>query len=255
VDSSENLYEGIYWKLPIIVFGLLAPLVVYLVYIGRLAPTFEARLQTISLAVNAVLTTVLIALYYWMAHLQHQVGDIQEQQVDIMELQYSPRLAIRHEEVSDSDEERSVTYEKESIVFENIGEVPIEGVVRLSLASFDNTDSDSVILDEDTPYDELPEKVKIHGGSAGDWREYGLFLDPSENTKIDFQLVQGELKGREEEYPEGEFFWLRCDAEFHSTIGDKTRQIQRLFRIWSSEKGTVFTSEPFWWARKKASEE
>ncbi|MDZ7689045.1 MAG: hypothetical protein U5J64_10100 [Halobacteriales archaeon] len=252
MNDRGNPDERVYQKLLIIVFGL--ALIAFLIYYlaGQWSSTFEDQLEVTSLFVNAIFTIVLITVYIIVAisqaeqvEISRDQANLQEQQADIMELQYTPRLSIYHEKDTDSH--------KEYIIFENIGEVPIEGVVRLSLSSFSNTNTDSPILNENIPYEALPDEVKIYDGSAGDWRKHGLFLDPSERTKIMFDLISSELQSREEEYPEKEFFWFRCDAEFHSTIGNKTRQIQRLFMISIPEEGIVFTSEPFWWARKKES--
>lgn len=164
-----------------------------------------------------------------------------------VEFMRRPRLSIHHEKAEDVDGPGGVG----SIVFENTGQVPEEATLRISLAPVPETDSDDPILDDNIPYEELPDEIKVYRG-AGDWRRTTEFLEPGQKRKYDASMFSHELTARDSDYEVKDFHWLRVDGELSSNLSeDETMPLQRLFLYSIDDSHTILTPYSFTEARNR----
>ncbi|PCR89457.1 hypothetical protein [Natrinema ejinorense] len=154
-----------------------------------------------------------------------------------VEFMRRPRLSLHHETIDGG---------AGHLVFENTGQVPIEATIRLSLAPVRDTGSDDPILDDEIPYEDLPDSIKVYKGGAGDWRKHTEFLEPGQKKKYIIGMLGHEIAARDDGYELEEFHWLRVDGELTSNLyeGD-TRQLQRLYHYSIEDSDVIFSSYSF----------
>lgn len=154
-----------------------------------------------------------------------------------VEFMRRPRLSLHHETIDGGSG---------YLVFENTGQVPIEATIRLSLAPVTETDSDDPILDDEIPYRDLPNSIKVYKGGAGDWRNTTEFLEPGQKQKYIIGMLGHEIAVRDDGYELKDFHWLRIDGELTSDLyEDDTRQLQRLYHYSIEDSDVIFSSYSF----------
>lgn len=160
-----------------------------------------------------------------------------------VEFMRRPRLSFHHETIDGGPG---------YLVFENTGQVPIEATIRVSLSPVTETDSDDPILDDEIPYEDLPDSIKVYKGGAGDWRNTTEFLEPGQKQKYTIGLFGYEIDVRNDGYGLEDFHWLRIDGELKSDLyeGD-TRQLQRLYHYSIEDSNVIFSSYSFSEARSR----
>lgn len=159
-----------------------------------------------------------------------------------LEFMRRPSLSIHHEDEGDGG----------MLVFENTGQVPIEAAVQLSLAPVTETESDDPILNDELPYEELPDEIKIYKGGIGNWRKRTEFLEPGQKQKYVIGMFGHEMLGRGDDYGLEDFHWIRVDGQLTSMLPENdTRDIQRLFQYSIDDSNVIFSTYSFKQARRQ----
>lgn len=137
------------------------------------------------------------------------------------------------------------------IVFENTGQVPLRANFGFSLESASNTESGDPIIDDSIKYENLPDDIKVYGGGAGDWRDKSIFLEAGDRKPYGASLISREIRTRDRDYIDGEFFFFRIDGELESPVSEnEPRSFQRLFKVSLDGRDTVFSHQSFEEARR-----
>lgn len=215
-------------KLGIIILFLI--MVIFLTFLDIISALEASAIGTVMLAT---------ATMYTVAQNQKQSEYIRTQAEEMQKQAESMHEELRFKRRPRISIYEDLTESSPNLVFQNTGRIPIEATVHLAISDVNNTKPNAKILNQNIPYEMLPDNTKVSpgGGRQDNWTERHLFLQES-GKPVDsksYQLrsvLKRKLEHDGKKFKRGDHFWLRVDVEAKPEYNpENTRQINFIFKM------------------------